>query len=409
MITFHAHDPWPSDQQDEFLSPLTSIEHGLSYLLQGRFVEGLEALHKASLLLSPAEAPLATVLGALQEATGSLLHAQHRLQEASKHFAEVEQDWQVHIETVNKLLRTIRATPRPVSSSENRLAHQILHLPASPNSTRLPSEASVPGQATAAGASVQPPLSITCFGRFTVRHAHTDGPELELCRNSRGQMVLRYLLTQPEHQATLDMLMAALYPEEDSLIARHKLQVAISALRCSLNRGSPPEPGAGYILYKKRAYQLNPAIAFYTDVAEFYKLYQAGEQERNVLIIADYYKQACKLYTGPFLVEDLYAEWSFLAREETSRMYLTMCEWLANYALTTSDYETALTWTAAILKIDRCHEEAYRLSMQALAALGRRSEAVRRYQQCQRALAEELGVQPMAETQQVLQTIMRGR
>src|SRR5262249_41383870 len=120
------------------------------------------------------------------------------------------------------------------------------------------------------------------------------------------------------------------------------------------------------------------------------------------------YERACKLYTGPFLPEDLYAEWPFLVREELNKAYLSMCRKLATYYLASGNYEATLTWAQAMLTIDRCEEDAYRFLIRAYAASGRRTEALRRYQQCQQALAEELGVSPMQETQLVLQTILHG-
>lgn len=395
MITFYSPDPAFPDRQKEFPSSLIDIERGLSYLVQGRFSEGLEILRQASLPLSAREAPLVEALDALQESTSGFLQAQQRLYESSRSFAEAERKWQERIETLGELLRAHHTSSRAPSPAEKGLSHQARR------------QSSALRLVEMAPAHVFPSLYINCFGRFIVRSFHAGGPEVPLCRNSRGQAILRYLLVQPEHYATLDMLMAALWPEEDAQAARHKLQVAVSALRCSLNRESIQAPGAGYILYKERLYRLNPAIEFHTDVAEFYRLHRLGQQANCAVVTADCYEQACKLYTGPFLTEDLYAEWSFLAREEADRTYLTMCGWLAEHYLTEGDYETTLAWTAAILKIDHCNEEAYRQSMRALTASGKRSEALRRYQQCQRALAEELGVQPVQETQRLWQVIMR--
>ncbi len=57
---------------------------------------------------------------------------------------------------------------------------------------------------------------------------------------------------------------------------------------------------------------------------------------------------------------------------------------------------------------NRCDEEAYRRLMRAYAAQGRRSEALRQYQQCQKVLGEELGVQPMPETQKLFHLLVNG-
>src|SRR5262249_11752108 len=121
-----------------------------------------------------------------------------------------------------------------------------------------------------------PPLYITCFGHFEVRRpdqamgqAHKPLP---LCQNRNGQAILRILVAQSGYRASADMLMDILWPNNQPAVARRKLQVAISALRCSLNSGLKCDPGSGYILCKDRYYQLNPATTIATDVTEFLAL-----------------------------------------------------------------------------------------------------------------------------------------
>jgi DNA-binding SARP family transcriptional activator len=154
-------------------------------------------------------------------------------------------------------------------------------------------------------------------------------------------------------------------------------------------------------------YELNQAVAIYSDVDEFLALYHAGQQAASAVMI-QLYEQACRLYTGPFLLEDLYTDWSFIRREELNKIYVIMCNKLAEFKLENGHYEDAATWATATLKVNRCDEEAHRLLMRAYAAEGRRSEALRQYEHCQRVLLEELGVQPTPETQQMLSLLLHG-
>ena len=199
--------------------------------------------------------------------------------------------------------------------------------------------------------------------------------------------------------------MTLLWPEDEPVAAHHKLQVAISALRRSLNDGYVKDSGGGYILCKNRVYELNSLVPLRTDVDEFLEYYQAGRQSSGN-VMAAYYKSACELYTGPFLPEDLYSDWSFMRRKQLNQLYLTMCNALAEYCLETGRYEHAIRWIEAILKENRCDESAHQQLMRAYAAQGRRSEALRQYQLCARILAEELGVQPMQETISLFQAIL---
>ncbi len=181
--------------------------------------------------------------------------------------------------------------------------------------------------------------------------------------------------------------------------------MAVSALRRSLNHGYVKEAGGGYILCKNRVYELNPLVPLRTDVDEFLEYYQAGRQSSGN-VMAAYYKRACDVYTGPFLSEDLYADWSSSRRRHLSQVYLEMCNALADYCLETCRYEHAMRWSGAILKENRCDEGAHQQLMRAYAAQGRRSEALLQYQLCARILAEELGVQPMPETISLFQAIL---
>src|SRR5262249_8606131 len=138
-------------------------------------------------------------------------------------------------------------------------------------------------------------LTIKCFQRFRVER---DGSEIELCRNRNGQTILRYLAGQPRHRVSLEALVEALWPDDDPLVGRHKLHVAVSALRRSLG-----DPTA--LIYADGMYQLNPRVRMHIDVDEFEAQFNAGRAAAGASM-AEHYLRACKLYTGAFLSEDVY-------------------------------------------------------------------------------------------------------
>jgi DNA-binding SARP family transcriptional activator len=164
-------------------------------------------------------------------------------------------------------------------------------------------------------------------------------------------------------------------------------------------------PGGGYILCKNGVYQLNPAVWIRSDIDEFLAFYQAGRQYGGSAAI-EQYEAACRLYTGPFLPEDLYADWPLIQREQLRQAYLTMCGALAGHYLEVGHFEDAVKWASAMLKENRCDEVAHRLLIRVYAAEGRRSEALRQYQHCERVVAEELGMPLMPETVNLFHTIL---
>jgi DNA-binding SARP family transcriptional activator len=196
-----------------------------------------------------------------------------------------------------------------------------------------------------------------------------------------------------------------LWPEDEPEVAQPRLHTSICALRRSLNAGYTSELGGGYIVCKNRTYCLNSAIPIQTDVDEFLHYYRAGQQsleERSTL-----YEKACHLYTGPFLTEDKYADWSSLQREHLCRLYIDMCRVLSEHYLKVKRYEEAEKWANAVLKENQCDELAYQQLMQIYAVQGRRSETLQQYRRCERVLRDELAVAPMPETVHLMQMLLK--
>ncbi len=134
---------------------------------------------------------------------------------------------------------------------------------------------------------------------------------------------------------------------------------------------------------------------------DFLSYYRAGQQKSEERVA--FYEKACELYTGPFLTEDIYSDWSAWQREQLSRTYFTMCRVLVEHYLHLKHFEDAAQWAAAILKENPCDETAHQQLIQTYAAQGHRSAAIQQYQLCERTLREELGIGPTPETTAILQ------
>jgi DNA-binding SARP family transcriptional activator len=249
-----------------------------------------------------------------------------------------------------------------------------------------------------------PALEIACFGRFRVRRG---GKPLQLCPSRNGQAILRLLISRAHYSATADEVMEIFWPDDGPATARHKLHIAVSALRGSLNEGLACGK-SGYIICDDGMYRLNPAATVRTDVDAFLSAYKAGRaaEEREA---EDHFRLACSLYSGPFLAEDRYADWPVVRREQLTQLYLQMCEALAARALADGRPDEAVHWARRVLAENRCDEAAHRLAMSAHAAAGRRAEALRQYQGCAAALREEMGIEPDGPTEELLQQILGSR
>lgn len=354
------------------------------------------------------------------------LQAMQALHLASKAFVRAESKQEAQIALLETLLPTLHSemdkvpVHEPAAGQANELAeHELSSLTVVPELvfTTTAEKAKFRGDAANDKQRVHsqrfspeeetglPTLYIKCFGCFEIRRSNQS---VVLCHNRCGQGILRYLGTQPGYRASRDMLMEVFWRNDDPSVARRKLEVAVSALRGSLNHGYACRAGSGYIICKNQIYQLNPAVTIHSDVDDFLSFWQAGLQSSGSERAA-FYEQACALRSGPYLVEDMYMDWSFMRREQLNEVYLSMCHALADYYLQTGSYKNAVKWANARLNENRCDEVAYQQLMHIFIAEGRRSEAIRQYQRCKSALMEELGMPPMHETTRIFQALLAGQ
>ncbi len=406
----------------EASSPGRLLESGFLCIRQGRYTEGVGFFALVRERLSPDQTHLAAVLDAFTQSHKTYSRAQEELLQASRHFARADAEQQVQLAALENLLSILLEETNKVTPNVDRLQHnargnRLLHVlrpsPEDLNSDQLSmplpqrtakdngGNQSLP-PSPSEDSTTLPALYITCFGHFEVKRL---GRPVVLCPNRHGQTILRYLVAQSDHCATSDTLITLLWPEDEPEVAQPRLHTTICALRRSLNHGYTCEPGYGYIVCKNRTYCLSAAIPIQTDVDQFLHYYQAGRQTYEERVAR--YEKACRLYPGPFLPEDKYADWSFLQREHLSRVYIDMCRTLTDHYLKVKSYEEAEKWATAVLKEDHCDELAYRQLIQVYAAQGRRSEALQQYQRCERILREELAAQPLPETMHIVQMMLK--
>jgi tetratricopeptide (TPR) repeat protein len=105
------------------------------------------------------------------------------------------------------------------------------------------------------------------------------------------------------------------------------------------------------------------------------------------------------------LLESCYADWCLLERERYRHMYLAILDKLMAYCEVSQQYAAGISYGEIALRYDRARERTHRRLMRLFHFSGYRTEALRQYARCVRALAEELGVEPTQQTQQLYEQI----
>jgi DNA-binding SARP family transcriptional activator/predicted ATPase len=102
---------------------------------------------------------------------------------------------------------------------------------------------------------------------------------------------------------------------------------------------------------------------------------------------------------------DGFDDWQFGEREALQRELTETLDRVTAFYTEAEDWPVVATYARRWLQADRLNEACYRRLMRALAAMGRRSEALRCYEDCRRVLDEELGLASEAATTELADLI----
>ncbi len=242
---------------------------------------------------------------------------------------------------------------------------------------------------------------VTMFGPFAVE---ADGRRLS-SRDFGGlkpKRIFEILLLARGRPVSKDRLADLVWGERLPQNVSGTLETYISVLR---RRLSSDGGGHRVIVTEPEAYRVSMSQIM-LDLDGFDALLaQAQETEpgsRRACL-----EQALALAKGDLLEDEPYADWAEEPRARYRESLLQARLEAAEAALAEQDYQGALAHAEAATAIDPLCERAYRTSMLALYALGRQHEALRVYARCRETLCEQVGLEPMEETEDLQRSILR--
>lgn len=247
-------------------------------------------------------------------------------------------------------------------------------------------------------------LDIRLLGTLQVS---LDGKPLTGFATDKARALLAYLALESAHPQRRDTLAALLWPDQPDNKARQNLRQTLLYLRQSLREDECAE--TPFLLVDRDAVQFNPASDYALDVTQFEALSRACQdhhhrRRESCLPCLQRLEQMATLYRGEFLehfyVSDsnAFEEWATLKREWLHREAIDALFALTDYYTRRGDLLRARQCARRQVELEPWREEAHRQLMRLLAMEGERSAALAQYETCRRILAQELGVEPMAET-----------
>ncbi|HNS51688.1 MAG TPA: BTAD domain-containing putative transcriptional regulator [Anaerolineae bacterium] len=245
-------------------------------------------------------------------------------------------------------------------------------------------------------AAPRPPLRVLALGGFRVLRGEVPIPDEAWQPRRKARLLLLYLLGRAPRRVPRDELIDALWPDLPPDSAGPALNTTFSELRRILEPYLGQRQPSRYLAREEETLVLHAVGETWYDVTAFREAARAGGQAA---------RQALELYRGDFLPEEPYVDWVLRERERLRGLYLnTLTAWLEEQVQAGAWREGA-ELARRILEMEPWLEEVWRALMTCLARLGRRSEALHAYQDCARALRDELDAAPSPETQALYEAL----
>ena len=252
--------------------------------------------------------------------------------------------------------------------------------------------ATVSEPAPQVAASSSPPAArISVLGPLSIQGMRKRG------RGLRGatRELLAYLALHPKGPHR-DQIIDALWPDESPEQGRNRLWRAVADARNHL--------GETILARDDDRYQLDRSqVSIDLDQLEsiLAELGQSDETTRSLPRL----EQALALFNGePLAGSDL--PWAENEQRRLHAIQLELIERIAHAHLANGDASYALASAEAGLAHEPYNEKLARLAMRAEAALGLRSAIISRYDDLQRLLEEQLGLQPHRETRALYRQLL---
>ena len=243
----------------------------------------------------------------------------------------------------------------------------------------------------------QASLRIHTLGGFRIWR-HNQEIESAVWGREKAIHLFQFFITTRGQYFHKEQIIDRLWPELSQKASDRDFKVALHAVNKALEPERAPRTEPRFIKRNDLTYSLN-LEAIWVDVDAFETHIIEGNQlvNTNVDAAIEHYQSATKLYTGNYLPERRYEDWTSAERERLQVLVLNMMTKLADLLIECNSLES-IRLTQRVLMMDPVWEDAYRIQMQAYLAQGNRPLALRTYQRCAEQLVNEFGVDPLPDT-----------
>jgi DNA-binding SARP family transcriptional activator len=227
-------------------------------------------------------------------------------------------------------------------------------------------------------------------------------------RKRKARLLFAMLVLRRGQDVPRDQLFEYLFSEMEPERAKNNLYVIWSTMKSVLMGDSakgapfPYFEAAGGVCRSVRENIRSDVDDFDTLLAQA-REHEAASEPRAAL---QNYEQLASLYRAELLPGDLYDDWFAELREHYRIAFVNAMLAAGEILMGADDPGNALVYVRRAIQTDSLREDLYQVALRCQIAAGQRSGAIDTYLQCRSKLADDLGLDPSAETRALYDQIL---
>ncbi len=236
-------------------------------------------------------------------------------------------------------------------------------------------------------------IRVRTFGAFSVT---IDGRELRKSdwKRKRARDLFKILLMNYQRGVTIDELMEQLWRGVADKNVELLVMNAISHIRRTLDPSHEPHRKSALLGSNGRSYVLNLGEYAWIDFLRFKQLVAEARRSKSPQRKRELFEEAAALFTGEFMKEDLYENWTELERDRLHDMLAEALFYLGSDYLREGRIDEAIAVARRIIEQDSTSEQGYEILLGALVRDERFAEARKAFRTCTDAFMSELEMAP---------------
>ncbi|HEX8251056.1 MAG TPA: BTAD domain-containing putative transcriptional regulator, partial [Pyrinomonadaceae bacterium] len=223
----------------------------------------------------------------------------------------------------------------------------------------------------------------------------------------RARDIFCYIASSRHRRVEKDVLIDTFWSDEDLASIEKNFHPTISHIRKALN--SRQALKQNFLVFRDGAYQLNPELSYSIDTEDFDRFVAEAEKAKrdgDDQAFRQNLDAAHALFRGEFMA-GIYEPWAEEQRAYYREQYARILNALAKAAFKEKNWSQSVKLAQEILQDDPFREDVHRLLMRVYAAQGKRSQVKEQFENLQKLLKSELGVEPEAQTRRILQELLK--